>query len=79
MKWGYMITIIDPNEKRPRLYSFKNAKSAWKAYCHLKRFWKHTRTTVILAKNTRIIAIKLPDVDVKSTKPNIEPIGGAKN
>lgn len=79
MKWGYMITIITPGEERPRLFGCKNAKTAWKIYSHWKRKYQWTNKTIIFAKNTRIIDVKFPAVDIKSTKPNIEPLGGAKN
>mgnify|MGYP003290365146 CR=1 FL=1 len=78
MKWGYIITFISEATGKTNCYKFKNAKSAWKAFCHWKRQYRYTKDTIILAKNTRIIEMKLPHVEIKSTKPNIEPLGGAK-
>ena len=79
MKWGYIITILEPGKKRPLCLSYKNAKTAWKAYQHFKRKYRDSEMRIILAKNTRIIEMKLPNSVFKSTKPNIEPLGGAKN
>lgn len=79
MKWGYIITILEPAKKEPLCLSYKNAKAAWKAYQHLKRKYRDSEMRLILTKNTRIIEMKLPNSVFKSTKPNIEPIGGAKN
>ena len=79
MKWGYIITIMEPGKKRPLCLSYKNAKTAWKAYQHFKRKYRDSEMRIILTKNTRIIDMKLPNSIFKSTKPNIEPLGGAKN
>ena len=79
MKWGYIITILEPGKKKPLCLSYKNAKTAWKAYQHFKRKYRDSEMRIILTKNTRIIEMKLPNSAFKSTKPNIEPLGGAKN
>lgn len=72
MKWGYMITIIEPGKEKPLVLSYKNAKTAWRAYQHFKRKYWDSEMKIMLAKGTRIIEIKFPKSTFESTKPNIE-------
>lgn len=75
MKWGYIITIVQPG-KRPLALSYKNAKTAWKAYQHFKRKYRDSKMRIILTKNTRIIEMKLPN-STFSQLSQIQKLGGA--
>lgn len=76
MKWGYIITILEPGKKKPLCLSYKNAKTAWKAYQHFKRKYRDSEMRIILTKNTRIIEMKLPN-STFSQLSQIQKLGGA--
>lgn len=89
----YNVYVFDRTAKTYSRIDFENkdAKGAWKLYFHWKRKYFFKNYYVILCKDEYVITAKVPSFKIydnlnfgpivekiKSTKPNIEPLGGAK-